>query len=102
MSAARISVNRAILTIVVAAIYSTLETGESVSTVVRLTDFDPTSLPTPDQLSTPDKTILNWTKASLPGQTANNCNMVLWNDPSTSNGVLQALEIGGVSVTRNK
>jgi hypothetical protein len=83
-------------------VYSTLDSGESVSTVVRVRDFDQSCLPTPEQLQTPEVTFLGWTKANAPGQTAKNCNIVLWNDPGLENGILRAIEIGGVSVTRNK
>jgi len=83
-------------------IYSDMENGESVSTVVRVVDFDPTSLPTPEQLSNKDVTVVGWGLPTAADQTGKNFTTLLWNDPNESGGLLRIMELGGVSITRNK
>jgi len=78
--------------------YSDLAEGESVWIVVRETDFDPTIIPSADQLSSSRGHFL---ESDFPiGVERRNLSAMLWNSPKDGKS-LRIIEISGVSATRN-
>jgi hypothetical protein len=75
-----------------------LDNGDVVSMVTRVVDFDSKTLPSPKKLKGAGMTLLNTLQE--PGASLANCTAILWNDPATI-GMLQAIESGGVTITRD-
>jgi hypothetical protein len=78
-----------------------LDNGESVSVVVRLTDFDPAVLPSQDKLNNGGLRVLSPENMPEPGGERSNLTAALWNKPEDG-GTLQVIEVGGVTMRRNK
>lgn len=79
---------------------SDLDNGESVSMVVRLVEFDPSVLPTTDQLNKAGLRLLN--RGALPkaGTEERGLTAALWNKPDDGES-LRILEISGVTLKAN-
>jgi hypothetical protein len=77
---------------------TTLDNGHSVSTVVRVRDFDPSVLP---KSNVPSNGVHLFDEDGLgPGEALTDLHALLWNDPK-KDGSLQIIEIGGVKIRRN-
>jgi hypothetical protein len=77
----------------------TLDNGDSVSIVVRQTEFDKRFLPPPEQM----QRLSDTTNVEIPpGTETPNLTAAVWNDPVENGfGTLIVAEIGGVTLRRN-
>lgn len=78
-----------------------LDNGENVSIVISEIDFDPSALPPPEQMNRCGMRLLSQSAFPEADTERRGLNAIFFNKP-TDNEALQIVEIGGVSVTRNK